>query len=240
MSDEEESGRLEAPSPNPDTNARAERHLEFPDVNRLKMNKSRAKATFTRHKNVLVQHLEEPDSRLFSSAIKATNIKLDDALETAMNSIHELYDYYSYVDDRTSLHQVAQDMETLEREYAETVNFVQEFFRENRSIRSETSSVVSDHLASSVESQDDSESWYELPSSQNSPAARARPQESEPSSMDSQSSQLGQDLWKQMIRVSIPVFIGDKTKYDSWKAAFMARIKPRPPKNTNFYRTGSM
>ena len=62
---------------------------------------------------MLVQHLEEPDSRLISSAIKATNIKLDDALETAMNSIHELYDYYSYVDDRTSLHQVVQEMETL-------------------------------------------------------------------------------------------------------------------------------
>lgn len=93
MSDGEESGRLEAPNPNLDTNAGSERHFEHPNVDRFKMNKSRAKAAFTRHKNVLVQQMEEPDIRLISSAIKATNTKLDNALETAMNSIHELSDY---------------------------------------------------------------------------------------------------------------------------------------------------
>ena len=36
--------------------------------------------------------------------------------------------------------------------------------------------------------------------------------------------ELGKDMWKQLTRVSIPVFSGDKRCYGSWKAAFMACI----------------
>lgn len=32
------------------------------------------------------------------------------------------------------------------------------------------------------------------------------------------------DMWLQLKRVSIPVFSGDKTKYELWKAAFFACI----------------
>lgn len=33
---------------------------------------------------------------------------------------------------------------------------------------------------------------------------------------------VGSDLWKQLKRVSIPVFYGDKRTYESWKEAFSA------------------
>ena len=112
-----------------------------------------------------------------------------------------------YVGDDTGLHQVAKEMDILENEYADTVNQVQEYFRESKNSRREASE---DHL--SVDSDNESESRYELPT--------PRVQESE--------NQLGQDLWKQMKRVSIPMFSGDKTKYDSWKAAFMACIDKAP------------
>ena len=39
---------------------------------------------------------------------------------------------------------------------------------------------------------------------------------------------IGQDLWKQLKRVSIPVFNGDKRKYDNWKSAFMACVDEAP------------
>ncbi|XP_065941558.1 uncharacterized protein [Magallana gigas] len=39
---------------------------------------------------------------------------------------------------------------------------------------------------------------------------------------------VGSDLWKQMKRVSIPVFYGDKRTYESWKAAFSACIDKAP------------
>ena len=35
---------------------------------------------------------------------------------------------------------------------------------------------------------------------------------------------IGQDLWRQLKRVQIPVFTGDKRTYQSWKAAFLACI----------------
>ena len=38
----------------------------------------------------------------------------------------------------------------------------------------------------------------------------------------------GQDKWRQLKRVSIPVFRGDKRQYESWKAAFLACIDRAP------------
>ena len=37
-----------------------------------------------------------------------------------------------------------------------------------------------------------------------------------------------QDLWKQLKRIEIPVFSGDKRKYESWKAAFQACVDRAP------------
>ena len=35
---------------------------------------------------------------------------------------------------------------------------------------------------------------------------------------------IGYDLWRQLKRVTIPVFSGDERTYQNWKAAFMACI----------------
>jgi len=40
--------------------------------------------------------------------------------------------------------------------------------------------------------------------------------------------QIGKDLWKQLKRVSIPVFNGDKVKYPAWEAAFYSCIDEAP------------
>ena len=39
---------------------------------------------------------------------------------------------------------------------------------------------------------------------------------------------IGQDMWKQLKRVSIPIFRGDKRTYENWKAAFLACIDQAP------------
>ena len=33
---------------------------------------------------------------------------------------------------------------------------------------------------------------------------------------------IGQDMWKQLKRVTIPVFSGDKSNYQNWRVAFLA------------------
>ena len=39
---------------------------------------------------------------------------------------------------------------------------------------------------------------------------------------------IGQDLWKQLKRVTIPVFSGEKKTYQNWKAAFTACVDQAP------------
>ena len=39
---------------------------------------------------------------------------------------------------------------------------------------------------------------------------------------------LGKDMWKQLKRVSIPIFNGDKRLYEGWKTAFMACVDKAP------------
>ena len=46
--------------------------------------------------------------------------------------------------------------------------------------------------------------------------------------IDKKAEMIGQDLWKQLKRVSIPIFYGDKKMYDNWKAAFAACIDQAP------------
>ena len=40
--------------------------------------------------------------------------------------------------------------------------------------------------------------------------------------------QLGTDMWKQLNRVSIPTFSGDKRMYESWSAAFYTCVDAAP------------
>ena len=48
-----------------------------------------------------------------------------------------------------------------------------------------------------------------------------------PKSM-STSGEIGANMWKQLKRVSIPVFNGDKSNYEIWKAAFTACVDNAP------------
>ena len=45
---------------------------------------------------------------------------------------------------------------------------------------------------------------------------------------DQQQELIGRDLWKQLRRISIPTFDGDKSTYESWKATFTACIDQAP------------
>ena len=39
---------------------------------------------------------------------------------------------------------------------------------------------------------------------------------------------IGEDLWRQLKRIQLPVFSGDKRVYRNWKAAFMACVDTAP------------
>ena len=50
----------------------------------------------------------------------------------------------------------------------------------------------------------------------------------QPNPCNSTSISIGQDLWRQLKRVQIPVFTGEKKNYQSWKASFLACIDSAP------------
>ena len=45
---------------------------------------------------------------------------------------------------------------------------------------------------------------------------------------ESSTQKIGQDLWRQLKRVSVPVFNGDKRNYENWKSAFNACVDQAP------------
>ena len=117
---------------------------EIPQLEQLKMNKSSAKAVFTRYKNQLLQSLDDPETRDSHSVIRSVNCMLDSALEKAMDSIHELSHLYGAMGDTVNAHQMSVEIDTLEKDYCQTVDIIQELFRESRNARRETSSAADD------------------------------------------------------------------------------------------------
>ena len=75
------------------------------------------------------------------------------------------------------------------------------------------------------ESAIDEELELSLPSP---PKKDVKPEEQEKTVEESPKHELGKDMWKQLTRVSIPVFSGDKRSYGSWKAAFRACVDKAP------------
>ncbi|PFX14866.1 hypothetical protein AWC38_SpisGene20943 [Stylophora pistillata] len=59
------------------------------------------------------------------------------------------------------------------------------------------------------------------------PKKDVKPEEEKPVK-ESPKHELGKVMWKQLTRVSIPVFSGDKRSYGSWKAAFLACVDEAP------------
>ena len=57
---------------------------------------------------------------------------------------------------------------------------------------------------------------------------RYDPVSTEPVIASNEAQSLGQDLWRQLKRVEIPIFAGDKRMYRSWKSAFSACIDSAP------------
>ena len=74
---------------------------------------------------------------------------------------------------------------------------------------------------SKLESAIDEELELSLPSP---PKKYVKPEEQEKTVEESTKHELGKDMWKQVTRVFISVFSGDKRSYGSWKAAFMACV----------------
>ena len=148
-------------------------------------------------------------------------IELDGVEQDAMDSMIKLSERYNSQNDSKSCAKVSKEMEQMKIEYTSAQNRVQQM------IKILNPAYQPEDKGSGVQVKSDS---YSRPTVTNSDRELLSAEYSLPNMRNYQSDVLsetdliGQDLWKQLKRVSIPTFSVDKRTYQNWKAALMACI----------------
>jgi len=257
---EEESSDSRAVTPQQDN---AKEKLEDAIV-ALRQEKARTKTYFTKARRRLLVLIQEKDVTV--EAVQEACEALDDALETAMDTMTSLTDKYKETRDRDSNSKLCQEIERLEIEYSAAQRQAQEVLAEINEISNLNKFVK--HLDSNVPRPLDSSELPAEGQSQNSVSTErekvhqpsvtvketdydsrkvplsqtaatflhsAIPSQGGPHSFGEYTSQtanntslIGQDLWRQLKKVTIPVFSGDKRTYQNWKAAFVNCVDQAP------------
>ena len=201
----------------------------------LKQMKAKAKSAFTkvrRHLLVLIQDEVEME------AIMKMCDKLDESEQETMDIMLRLSEKYKgEKDSETNCYKLSQEMEQLEIEYTSAQNRAQEVM-DSKLLKSRKNSIYqpdergsgSHTVKTPGQSQLQSAS-FDQPIANSGNVGLFSTEQSAVENGQSflnESGLIGHDLWRQLKRVSIPVFSGDKRTYQNWKAAFMACIDKAP------------
>ena len=195
----------------------------------LKQLKAKAKSSFTKvrcHLLVLIQNEEAT-----IEAIREMCDTLDESEQETMDIMIRLSEGYKAEKDSKNSYKLSQEIEQIEIEYTSAQNRAQEVLDSHLSELNVKSVYQPDERTSKIRSK---AARVELQSAENSGSQRLISAEQlvlENVRLQddlSDSELIGQDLWKQLKRVNIPVFSGDKKAYQNWKAAFMACIDKAP------------
>ncbi|XP_065052042.1 uncharacterized protein LOC135681473 [Rhopilema esculentum] len=220
----------------------------------LKQEKAKAKSAFTRARKQLLELVEEMDLPN-RHQVRDGQTKLDSTQERALKIMIALSEHYQWQKNGTARQKVTQEMEQLVQEFEETHNRVQEYLDERRDSESSKTAGSYNPREDRKEAKFDSSQFHnnserqELQHKSTNVGVGAKrsqfPMTPEEHSQQLQQSvrfggdhrrserysheeSLGQDMWRQLQRVAIPVFSGDKRKYENWKAAFLACIDRAP------------
>ena len=201
----------------------------------LSRGKAKAKSAFTRVRRHLLVHIQ--DEEVDVDSIKEMCDALDDSEQETMDIMLRLSDRYKDKNDSQANYKLSQEIEQLEIEYSSAQNWAQEIIDSKLLKSSKKPAHQPDEYGSGSHTVKITEQ------SQLQSAASRQPITGsgdrlfliEPSvlgndqdnSLD-KSSLIGHDLWRQLKRVTIPLFSGDKRTYQNWKAAFMACIDKAP------------
>lgn len=202
----------------------------------LKQMKARAKSTFTKVRRRLLVMIQ--DKEVDVEAIREMCDNLDESEQETMDIIIRLSEKYKGEKDSKNCHKLSQELEQIEIEYTSAQNRAQEVLdskllklSKNPAYQPDDSGSGSRIVKMLEQNQLQSASVGQLTvNSTNSGLLSAGHSVlgTDQSNVFSESDLIGQDLWKQLKRVTIPVFSGDKRTYQNWKAAFMACIDKAP------------
>ena len=200
----------------------------------LKQLKTKSKSHFTKLRRCLLVALQEETVDI--DKINALCEELDGVEEKVLDIMTKLSYKYKEQKDSKMCIKVSQEIDQIEQEYTNAQNRAQQMLdrklidlrpayqQEDRDSGSRKKQNLmqsaSYNQPSEVAARSDKQLWSAgnvVPSGSN-----------HQSDVLSETDLIGQDLWKQLKRVSIPTFSGNKQTYQNWKAAFMACIDRAP------------
>ena len=162
--------------------------------------------------------------------------RLDESEQEAMDIMMQLLDRYKEEKDSKNCYKLSQEIEQIEIEYTSAQNRAQEVLDSYLLDLNEKSTYQPDEHGSKIHSK---EATVERKADHLSQSVKSNSGQrvvsvghlglnegQDDNFIDPEL--LGQDLWKQLKRVNILVFSGDKRTYQNWKAAFMACVDKAP------------
>ena len=187
----------------------------------LKKEKSKSKSSFTLYRYRLLLLVEEqcPPRSEVNSACR----KMDWYMESSMEVMSQLSDIYIRNKQFDKGAKIVNEMEKLEEEFHSAYETVWESMSLWKCNKSNVKSMDPQQRTRSVEKAL-SESFAKKEKLIEQTVSEGNIHE--PESRDAYS--IGEDLWRQLKRIQLPVFTGDKRSYRNWKAAFMACVDTAP------------
>ena len=197
--------------------------------------KAKAKSAFTKHRHHLLVLIQDKEVNI--EAISKMCDILDESEQETMDIMLRLSEKHKGEKDSKSCCRLSQEIEQLEIEYSSAQNRAQKVF--DRVLGKKPAYQPDEHGSGShIVKKLEQKQWQSASLNLDQSTVYSRNRGSllagHPILGDNQSNILNesdlidQDLWKQLKRVTIPMFSGDKRMYQNWKAAFMACIDKAP------------
>ena len=185
------------------------------EINRSKVTKTRCKAMFTRRRHELLDLLLETD--IDSSCVKEVKNKLINAYEDALNILTHLSELYEKSGDLVNIDKTSKEIDKLEEEFEKAESRF-ETFTDTLSVSDHSEGHRPGHQLNTPQPEEHFDS--KPPSSTSPPQASSYELTQTPNGAakleEEDDPQIGRDMWKQLTRVSIPTFSGDKRTFGSW------------------------
>ena len=186
-------------------------------VTNLKKEKSKSKSSFTLNRSRLLLMIEEHG--LPRTEVNSACRQMDSYMEYSMEVMSHLSDIYIQNKHFDKGAKIVNEMEKLEIEFHSAYEAVWESMN---LWKYNTANVKStDPLQRTCTKEESMSEWFQKKEKLTGHAvSQGNIYEPEPSCAYS----IGEDLWRQLKRIQLPVFSGDKRYYRNWKAAFMACV----------------
>ena len=178
----------------------------------LKKESSKSKSSFTLYRNRLLLLIEEHGVPRTEENIARR--KMDSYMESSMEVISQSSDIYIRNKKLDKAVKIVNEMENLEQAFHYAYNTVWEWLDLRKCNESSVKSMDPCQTTCSVE-KSVSESFRKNEKSTEQIVSQGNINES------CGAYSIGEDLWRQLKRIQLPIFTGDKRSYRNWNAAFM-------------------